>query len=112
MRIRGSIFVPKSTPQNTTYAFGIAMVSEEAGAAGSVPNPASGSGADWDGWMFYRANVLDPVDAGGTIFDCKAMRKFQGGQALVFVAGVDTISGGGAASMAIELVARGLFLLP
>jgi len=117
MRIRGSVQVPKSTPgpnsgTNDVSAFGIAMVTDDAASVGAVPNPATVLGADWDGWLFYRSNVSGVLDANGTIFDAKAMRKFTGGQSLVFVAGLasDFVSG---VTAGITLVScRGLFLLP
>jgi len=115
MRLRGSVSVPKSTPDATTaltVAFGIAMVTDEAAAAASVPNPATAIGADWDGWLFYRANVAAPADANATVFDAKAMRKFDGGMSLVMVGGQAVDLGAPSAPTTdILIVARGLFLL-
>jgi len=114
MRIRGSIAVPASSPEpvnGATFAFGIAMVTDEAAKAGSVPNPATALGADWDGWLFYRANVLFPADANATVFDAKAMRKFNGGTSLVMVAGVATDAAAGVTAGVVDVVARALFLL-
>jgi len=114
LRIRGTVSIPKSTPAspvNTVVAFGIAMVTNEAAAAGSVPNPATVFGADWDGWLFYRSTVLDTVETQAGIFDAKAMRKFNGGTSLVFVGGAATDTGTGFPGGDILVCARGLFLL-
>jgi len=116
MRIRGSVSVPKSSlsvSEGFTVGFGIAMVTDEAAVAGSVPNPATPEGADWDGWLFFRSNTIGPADANATIMDAKAMRKFQGGTSLVFVGGNASNAGGLSAPEAvIEFVGRALFLLP
>jgi len=119
MRVRGSVLIPKSVPSaavgatgDEVYGFGIAMVADEAAAVGAVPNPASAEGVNWDGWMFIRSNVVTAVDAEGTILDSKAMRKFGGGQSLVFVAGVSTDDPAGSSGLQVEFVGRGLFLLP
>jgi len=115
MRIRGSVSIPKSTPDqagaNFIAAFGIAMVTDEAATAGAVPNPADVNGASWDGWLFYRSTVLDTVETQAGVFDAKAMRKFNGGMSLVFVNGVATDSPAGVASSSVLVVCRGLFLL-
>jgi len=90
LRIRGWLDLEKSTitdPPVTVFAFGICMVSDEAaglGSTGSVPNPATISGQDWDGWMFLRSSTQAPVDITGTILDVKAMRKWQSGQSVLF----------------------------
>ena len=116
MRIRGSVSVAKSNLLTTfkeTVAFGIGFVTDEAAAAGAVPNPATSDGADWDGWMFYRANVAAPADANATVMDAKSMRKWQSGMSLVFVGGAaNNAASGSFAATTITIVARGLFLLP
>jgi len=117
LRIRGSILVPKSTlstvaSSQTTVAFGIGFVTDEAALAGAVPNPASENGADWDGWMFYRSSTLETVDSQGGIMDVKSMRKWNSGTSLVFVAGVETGQPGGASSFEVKILSRILFLLP
>jgi len=119
LRIRGSVLIPKSVPSaavgaggDEVYGFGVAMVTDEAAAVGAVPNPASAEGVAWDGWQFIRSNVATAVDATGTIMDVKAMRKFDGGQSLIFVAGVSSDDPAGSSGLQIEFVGRILFLLP
>ena len=114
MRLRGSVLVPKSTPDalsdQVTIAFGVAMVTDDAAALGAVPNPATILGSDWDGWLFYRANLAAPFDANATVMDAKAMRKFNGGMSLVFVGG-QASDAASAESVSIGVILRGLFLL-
>jgi len=118
LRIRGSITVPKSiytsdASDNTTItAFGIGIVSDQAAEALAVPNPATSTGYDWDGWMFLRQSGLDPLDANATTVDVKAMRKWQSGDSIVFVAGAATDAVAGYTSIAVDFSLRGLFLLP
>jgi len=116
LRIRGWVDVPKTTVlvsqgANIVFAFGIGLVSEDAFLAGAVPNPASGAGSDWDGWMFLRSSSQSPVDVQGTMMDVKAMRKWESGQALVFVAGLFSDIAIGAQGATFKYSARGLFLL-
>jgi len=114
MRLRGSVLISKSIPTTTAgsavFAFGVAMVTDEAAAIGSVPNPATVLGADWDGWLFYRSTVLDTVETQAGVFDAKAMRKFNSGMSLVFVGGSAT-DGSATVSGNIDVICRGLFLL-
>jgi len=112
LRIRGSLDVGKTSPGANTEAFGIAFVSDEAADAGVVPNPATVAGASWDGWMFYRSNVLSAVSSDGSILDSKAMRKWDGGQSLVLVSGACTESGSPGVPVGTQISARFLFLLP
>jgi len=95
-----------------TFAFGIGIVSDEAAEALAVPNPATATGYDWDGWMFLRNSNQIPVDVQGTIIDVKAMRKWKSGDSIVFVAGSSAGSGGGQVGQPFEFSLRGLFLLP
>jgi len=115
LRIRGSVLIPKSSPVGTSsslvVAFGIAIVTDEAAVQVAIPNPATVEGADWDGWMFYRAVVSAVLDADATMFDVKAMRKLQGGMSLVLVAGA--ASDGSVVTVGnVDVIARVLFLLP
>jgi len=120
LRIRGYIDVPKSTSSSiqsaassTAFAFGIGLITDEAAlVASAIPNPASITGADWDGWMFLRSSTQIPVDVQGTMLDVRAKRKFQSGMSLVFVAGMETSKVGGDVGQAFFGSFRGLFLLP
>ena len=116
MRIRGSIEVPKSTISNVatkiTVAYGIGFVTDEAFAVSAVPNPATPEGADWDGWLFYRAQLQGSLDANAGIVDSKAMRKWQSGMTFVQVAGQATDLVGGTTAQNVATIFRGLFLLP
>jgi len=119
LRIRGSLSVPKSTNAtiaglSTMFAFGIAVMSEQAAQTlEAIPNPATATGYDWDGWMFLRGpNAQIPVDINGTIVDVKAQRIWKGGDAIVFVAGVASDNPTPDASSAFQFSLRGLFLLP
>jgi len=119
LRIRGYVEIPKSTLSDagaaatgTVFAFGIGLVSEDAATAAAVPNPATGAGGDWDGWMFLRSSTEVALDIQGTVMDIKAMRKWESGQALVFVAGMASDNLAGDASASFTYSARGLFLLP
>ena len=115
LRIRGYFDPPKSTSSGAggqdSFAFGIGLVSEDAFNAAAVPNPASGSGLDWDGWMFLRSSTQVPLDSVGTNLDVKAMRKWESGMALVFVAGMETSRVAGLVGQKFIFSARGLFLL-
>ena len=113
IRIRGSIEVPKSDlgiPEQTV-AFGIGFVTDEAFAVSAVPNPATAVGADWDGWMFYRAQLQGSLDANAGIFDVKSMRKWQDGMTFALVAGIAT-EGAGSGAAQVSVIARALILLP
>jgi len=116
MRIRGTIDVPKSTvlttAQSTVVAFGIGFVTDEAGQGLAVPNPATGAGQDWDGWLFYRSNLQGALDANAGIMDSKSMRKWNSGMSLALIAGVSTDLAAGASSQTVSLIVRGLFLRP
>jgi len=117
LRLRGWVDVPKSVigtiggSDQVSYAFGIGFVSEEAFQAGAVPNPATGSGLDWDGWMFVRQSDQAALDAVGTRMDVKSMRKWQSGDALIFVFGAASNSVAPINSPILTYSARGLFLL-
>jgi len=117
LRIRGQLNVPKgvysTSPASTELvAFGIGVVSDQAATALAVPNPATATGYDWDGWMFVRQSPLDTVEISAGIVDVKAMRKWQSGDSIVFVAGAATSNVAGFAPAKIEFSLRGLFLLP
>jgi len=119
LRIRGSLNVPKSTyldsavsSGSTSFAFGIGIVSDESAAALAVPNPATSSGYDWDGWMFLRQSDTTALDPAGVIVDVKAMRKWKSGDSIVFVAGLATGQGSGEVGQVFGFSLRGLFLLP
>jgi len=117
LRIRGSLEIPESTWTSTgvgniTFGFGIAIISEQAAEVlTAIPNPATATGYDWDGWMFLRVGPLKALDSAGTIVDVKSMRKWRSGDSIVFVAGVATNLGGGATG-SFNFSLRGLFLLP
>jgi len=117
LRIRGTLAVPKSTYStglalSENFTFGIGIVSDDAALALAVPNPATATGYDWDGWMFLRSHSTTPVDPAGEIVDIKAMRIWKSGDSIVFVAGFSTddpaLVGGGSFTFSL----RGLFLLP
>jgi len=115
LRIRGSLTVPKSVydpTANTTkcLAFGIGVVSDTSAEALAVPNPATATGYDWDGWLFIRQSNLATVESQATVVDVKAMRKWKSGDSIVFVCGSAT--GGSAANADFGWSLRGLFLLP
>ena len=116
LRIRGSLMVPKSSYADSSnadaFAFGIGVVSDQAAENLAVPNPATATGYDWDGWLFLRQSPSAAVDVTGTIVDVKAMRKWKSGDSIVFVAGMATSSVGGLTGIAFEFTLRGLFLLP
>jgi len=118
LRIRGVLNVPKSTSVNqadmtSVFAFGIGIISEQASEVlTAIPNPATASGWDWDGWMFLRNNYTTPVDPAGEIVDVKAMRKWHSGDSIVFVAGVATSEVAGEVGQIFQFSLRGLFLLP
>jgi len=117
LRIRGSLSVPKSiyvTNQNNNViqAFGIGVVSDDAASALAVPNPATATGYDWDGWLFLRQSSTVSVDPASEIVDVKSMRKWKSGDSIVFVAGLATLAGAGAVGGVFSMSLRGLFLLP
>jgi len=118
LRIRGALTVPKSdyglglALNNETFAFGIGIVSDAAAEALAVPNPATATGYDWDGWLFLRQSNQSTVEAQATIVDVKAMRKWQSGDSIVFVAGMATDQLAGITGLDFGFSLRGLFLLP
>jgi len=116
MRVRGSIELPKSTGAaggiHHTVAFGMGFVTDEAFAVSAVPNPATPEGADWDGWLFYRAQLQGSLDANAGVVDSKAMRKWQSGMTFVLVAGQATDSVSGETAQTVATIFRSLFLLP
>jgi len=116
LRIRGSLDVPKSTTipgtGAITVAFGIGFVTDEAFAAGGLPNPATNEGVDWDGWMFYRSNVQGSLDANAGIVDSKSMRRWQGGMTLAFIAGGCSDEPTGFTGFNVQAILRLLILLP
>jgi len=118
LRIRGWLEVPKTVTQASAggtacNAFGIGIVTDSAAlVTDGVPNPATSSGASWDGWMFLRSSNQSPVDITGSIVDVKAMRKWKSGDSIVFVAGLATDNAAGASGDNFQFSLRGLFLLP
>jgi len=119
LRIRGSLELPKITQvanEYTVVAFGIGVLETGAATKGAAPNPASPTGAGWDGWMFYRSQYQGALDANAGIVDVKAMRKIQSGYSLVFVLGLHVTTDDGIppaqSSVGGFFSARGLFLLP
>jgi len=117
LRIRGTLNIPKSTYSNTTNlntinAFGIGVVSDAAAEALAVPNPATATGYDWDGWLFLRQASTEPLTPDGEIVDIKAMRKWKSGDSIIIVAGFSTSLVGGALGLNTSFSLRGLFLLP
>nr|APC94150.1 hypothetical protein [uncultured marine virus] len=116
LRIRGMVDIPKSiiggSGTNEITAFGIGVVSDAAAEGLSVPNPATETGYDWDGWMFVRQSTQTAVDTQGTQVDVKSMRKWKSGDSIVFVCGGSTDVIAGAVFSQIKWSLRGLFLLP
>jgi len=116
LRIRGTLSVPKSLYGTTASdsqisAFGIGIVSDAAAAALAVPNPATATGYDWDGWLFLRQASTVSVDPASEVVDVKAMRKWKSGDSIVFVAGFSDL-GGPTQPLPFTFSLRGLFLLP
>jgi len=118
LRIRGFLDIPKSdydenaANATTVRAFGIGLVTNEAAQSAAVPNPATVLGAEWDGWMFLRSSTQVALDITGTLLDVKAMRKFETGMSLVFVAGAATDLPAGVIPGLYKCNPRLLFLLP
>jgi len=116
LRLRGSLILPKSIPGSaaaaSVVAFGIGFVTDDAGNAAAVPNPATTIGADWDGWLFYRSNVAAALDANATILDSKAMRKWGSGMSLALIVGAATSSASPPGTQEVSSIIRALFLLP
>jgi len=117
LRIRGSLTVPKSDYSSLStavfvHAFGIGIVSDAAAEALAVPNPATATGYDWDGWLFVRQSNQSTVESQATIVDVKAMRKWRSGDSIVFVAGSATSLIAGTPAVEFGFSLRGLFLLP
>ena len=117
LRIRGSIVMPKNEGtgvlgQNSVFAFGIGIISEQAAEViTAIPNPATATGYDWDGWLFLRSSYAAALDSNATIVDVKAMRKWHSGDSIVFVSGVASDQASEAAGQFLMNL-RGLFLLP
>jgi len=117
LRIRGTVAVPKSNPSSVgnseCVAFGIGIISEQAAQVlTAIPNPATASGYDWDGWLFLRQNFTAVLDPAGEIVDIKAMRKWKSGDSIVFVLGMATDKAAGMAQVITQFSLRGLLLLP
>jgi len=117
LRIRGNLTVPKSTYSGSAgnmivHAFGIGIVSDQSAEALAVPNPATASGYDWDGWMFLRQGNSEALEPNAEIVDVKAMRKWKSGDSIVFVVGLATSQAAGASGTSSKFSLRGLFLLP
>jgi len=85
-------------------------VSDDAAAALAVPNPATATGYDWDGWMFLRQGNSAALEPNAEIVDVKAMRKWKSGDSIVFVAGFSGL--GTPTNQVFPFSLRGLFLLP
>lgn len=117
LRIRGSLEVVKNATGVgfvDNFAFGIGVMERTAAEQGAVPNPATPQGAAWDGWMFYRSSQLPTVEAQASIVDVKSMRKMQGGNALIIVAGSQRSTESplaSAAAPAIDASFNGRFLI-
>jgi len=117
LRIRGSLMFPKSeitsgVDSAISYAFGIGIVSDQSAEALAVPNPATATGYDWDGWLFLRNAFSAPLEPTAEIVDVKAMRKWKSGDSIVIVAGLATNVAAGEATIPFKFSLRGLFLLP
>jgi len=83
------------TDVEITGAFGLAIVSDQAFAAGVASVPGPFSQADWDGWFVWRSfdYALEAGDATGFRLisinqevDSKAMRKISDNETIVLVA--------------------------
>jgi len=102
-----------------TFAIGLGIVTNEAGAAGSVPNPAESSGgADWDGWFVHQQltwntdTVGDFIEPRKIVIDSKAMRKVQDGSGIVIAVGLQATNSGTTGSLQVSVNPRFLVLLP
>ena len=97
MRSRGQVSIQMSSAAdlNVIGAFGMAVVSQEAFAAGVASVPEPFSDADWGGWFVwrsfsYRVEVGDAT--GFNVFskdfevDSKAMRKLSPNEVIILVA--------------------------
>ncbi len=93
LRTRGAWDVSYNVEEgeSLTFAFGMAIITEEAGSAGAVPNVLTNM--DWDGWYLHQIRTIQGSDnsatpSGITVmqdrdFDSKAMRKIQAGNIIV-----------------------------
>ena len=99
VRVRGQIGVESdqtAAVEQQTGALGIAVVSEQARAAGAASLPGPQTNSDWDGWLWwygfsYRLQVLsqsgmNPNFVHEIVVDSKAMRKIGEQDALVYMA--------------------------
>jgi len=117
LRIRGSMSLDKSVAGSAglteAVAFGIGIISEQASEVlTAIPNPATATGYDWDGWLFLRQNFSTSLEPNAEVVDVKAMRKWRSGDSIVFVVGSSTDNVAGMASAFVQFSLRGLFLLP
>ncbi len=99
VRTRGEVTVRPATGVfadiEVTGAFGLAVVSDQAFAAGAASVPAPFSEASWDGWFVWRSFsfALEAGDATGLTrvsfeqeVDSKAMRKVTENETIILVA--------------------------
>jgi len=118
LRIRGVVNVPKSSYSSSQsgiecFAFGIGIISDQAAEVQTaIPNPATATGYDWDGWLTVRQSDVPPLDSNATVIDVKAMRKWRSGDSIVFVFGSASGIPAGYSGVTCGFSLRGLFLLP
>ena len=102
VRIRGCWGFDPGAATSLLIGLGIAVVSDQAVAAGiaSIPKPITDEG--WDGWMWrmcrYAGTRYSNEQSWGDI-DSKAMRKWDDGDSLVCIAENININVGGAAAI-------------
>ena len=97
VRSRGEVGIQPqvNTDVIITGAYGMAVVTDQAFAAGVASLPGPLTDADWDGWAVWRSFAFQQVqlDATGTLLstirqevDSKAMRKLTDNETLVVIA--------------------------
>ena len=96
IRTRGRVMILSDNAaagENQIGAMGISLVSDQARSAGIASIPSPVSQATWDGWFVFKtlynghkiAGTNLVVSAATFEIDSKAMRKFEGDQAIVLV---------------------------
>ena len=104
LRTRGDLLVvatPNAAADTDVAAFGVAIVSNAAQAAGGLSLPGPIVDANSDQWLWHRFVPLDAVDATATVadnpgvvvrvpIDSKAMRRFSNDQSVLLIGEVSS----------------------